>query len=135
MTFDPVFRQMPYDQNDAPYVPVPQTSILIFSLVYVFQFVFTVISIGQDKAGTLDALRLAGVTDFVYIGEAFLFHLAVYLLGWGGMMFVAYGFPGGCDMFKGIQPVLTVMFSLQGGVYATCLAIFTCMIWTQKVSQ
>ena len=130
VTFDPVFRQMPYDQNNAPYSPVTQLSILIFSLIYVFQFVFTVIAMGQDKSGALDALRLAGVSDFVYIGEAFLFHLGVYVLGWGGFMFVAYGFPGGTDMFRGISASLTLMFSLQGGVYSTCLAVFTCMCFS-----
>ena len=48
------------------------------------QFIFVCVSIQADKAGQLDALRLAGTYDIIYLTERFVFEFGIFLLSYCG---------------------------------------------------
>ncbi|CAL5998375.1 ABC_transporter family protein [Hexamita inflata] len=135
ITYEPIFRQNPYiSEQGKPVAPKIMITIPLSALAVLFQYLFTFIQLSQDKSsGTLDALRLSGVADFIYWGEAFVYHFGVYLISITGQLFVMYGFPFDYDMFQFIPVFEMIIVLFVGGFYATCLAMFISSICQPKV--
>lgn len=98
-----------------------------------FNFLFTYFHLSNDKStGNLNSLRLCGVKDSIYIGEALLFNFMIYMLSLCGVLFVFYGFPTQYDIIQFVSPSLMFLTLFAGGIYSTALAIGVNSIFSPK---
>lgn len=62
---------------------------------------------------------MAGVSDFIYHLERFVFEYIIFIIMSLSMLLVLYNFPYGCEKFKFININVTLMILIIGGLYAT----------------
>lgn len=83
-SYEPTFQSVPQSRKEISSVPDYKTTFLVTSLTFIVQFIFVCISIQADKAGQLNALRLAGTYDIIYLAERFVFEFCIFLLSYCG---------------------------------------------------
>lgn len=106
-------------------------SYALISLPMLFHFIFTFLSLSSEKSsGTLDSLRLSGISDMIYHAESFVFHYLIYMLGFFNQIFVMYGFPKKYDVFQYMDTGFLIGTMIISGIYATSLAMFINIITT-----
>lgn len=80
----------------------------------------------------MNALRLAGTYDIIYLTERFVFEFGIFLLSYCGQIFSMFGLPGGNYMFEKINKPMVIISGLMYGLYATSYGIFINIVLNLK---